>query len=192
MTSRSRDPVQRERLARECMTSFDLYFRTYWPDLVRFLKARASDTHLAEDIATEAMMAVSDNWDKLLTYKRPDSWLFKVALRKLRRVEARARHDGFLRENPESCVDDLRRDSFRDDWIEDNIDLISAVRRLRRRQCEVIGLHYLADYTIAETASILDMPVGTAKKHLNLGLAALRRHFGVVPTPPAAQGRISA
>lgn len=191
MTSRSRDPVQRARQARECVASFEEFYKVYWPILVHFLKPQASDTSLAEDIASETMLAASDKWDELPTYDRPDSWLFKVAVRKLRKVQARARHDGWLREDPGSSADDLRADAFRDDWIEDHIDLISAMRTLRRRQCEVIGLHYLADYTIAETASILDMPVGTAKKHLSLGLAALRRYFDGHPQM-ASQRRIPA
>lgn len=191
MTSRSRDPVQRAEQAKRCMESFDTFFKFYHPRLIRFLKPQASDTGLAEDIATETMLDASDKWDDLLTYDRPDSWLFKVAVRKLRKVQARARDDGWLREDPGSFANDLRADSYRDDWIEENMDLIKAMHALRRRQCEVIGLHYLADYTITETAWILDMPVGTAKKHLNRGLAALRRHFDA-PTPVTRQRRIPA
>jgi hypothetical protein len=37
------------------------------------------------------MMIALDKWDDLLTFERPDSWVFKVATRKLRRLEAQAR-----------------------------------------------------------------------------------------------------
>ncbi|HSZ44467.1 MAG TPA: hypothetical protein VK823_03970 [Streptosporangiaceae bacterium] len=37
------------------------------------------------------MMIALDKWDDLLTYERPDSRVFKVATRKLRRLEAQAR-----------------------------------------------------------------------------------------------------
>ncbi len=72
------------------MVSQDTFFTYYWPRLVRFLMTQASDSGWAEDAAAEAMSAVMDNWDLLLTYPRPDSWLFRVAIRKLRKLEQHA------------------------------------------------------------------------------------------------------
>ncbi len=161
------------------MVSFETFFQHYWPSLVHFLKAQANNSRFAEDVANQAMIAAADRWDDLLIYDRPDCWLFTVAIRMLRRLEARARRDGWLCEDPETFYNDLRAEALREDWVDDHIDLISAVRSLPRRQCEVIGLHYLCDYTIAETARMLDMPVGTVKAHLNAGLGALRQRFGV-------------
>src|SRR5581483_8106855 len=63
----------------------EVFFKYYWPRLVRYLKARAVDTNLAEDVAADAMIAFMDQWDYLFTHPRPDSWLFKVATRKLRK-----------------------------------------------------------------------------------------------------------
>lgn len=174
-----RDPTDRASKARMCMVSFDTFFKNYWPCLVRFLKSQASNSRFAEDVASQAMIAAADRWDDLLTYERPDCWLFTVAVRMLRRLEARARRDGWLCEDAETYDDDLRVDALRDGFVDAHIDLLAAVRSLPRRQCEVISLHYLCDCTIADTARILDMPVGTVKAHLNAGLGALRRHFGV-------------
>lgn len=179
MTDRSRDPADRAQMARMCMVSFDVFFANYWPGLVHFLKCQANNSRFAEDVASQAMIVAADKWDDLLTYDRPDCWLFKVAIRMLRRLEARARRDGLLCEDPGKFDDDLRIEALRDEWVDSHIDLISAVRSLPRRQCEVIGLHYLCDYTIAETARMLDIPVGTVKAHLNAGLGALRQHYGV-------------
>jgi RNA polymerase sigma-70 factor (ECF subfamily) len=179
MIDRSRDPAERAQIARMSMVSFDAFFMTHWPRLVRFLKTQANNSRFAEDVASQAMIAAADRWDDLLTYDRADCWLFKVALRMLRRLEARARRDGWLCETPETLNEDLRAEALRDDWVDNHIDLIAAVRSLPRRQCEVIGLHYLCDYTIVETARMLDTPVGTVKAHLNGGLVALREHFGV-------------
>jgi DNA-directed RNA polymerase specialized sigma24 family protein len=97
----------------------------------------------------------------------------------LRRLEARARRDGWLYGDAETFHDDLRIEALRDGFVDDHIDLIAAVRSLPRRQCEVIGLHYLCDLTIADTARILGMPVGTVKAHLHSGLDGLCAHFGV-------------
>lgn len=63
--------------------------------------------------------------------------------------------------------------------MEDHLDLIAGMRSLPNRQCEVIGLHYFGGYTLAETADILDISIGTAKKHLNRGLESLRQRQGL-------------
>lgn len=177
-----RGAADRGHQARMSMAAGDeTFFKDYWPRLVRYLKARATDTDLAEDVASEAMIVFMDNWDYLLTHPRPDSWLFKVATRKLRKLEtrARARDHCCLDEDLASSIGDLQAAAAGDVWIEDHIDLIAGMRSLPSRQCEVIGLHYFGGYTLAETADILDIQVGTAKKHLARGLESLRQHQGL-------------
>lgn len=191
MKDSSRDPTERAQKARMSTVSFDTFFIDYWPCLVRFLKSQANNSRFAEDVASQAMIAAADRWDELPTYDRPDCWLFTVAIRMLRRLEAKARRDGYLVEDPTTFDNDLQIERLHDEWVDKHIDLISAVRLLPRRQCEVIGLHYLCDYTIADTARMLGMPVGTVKAHLNAGLVALRRHFGVT-APQKSQRRIPA
>jgi hypothetical protein len=128
------DPKGRGKKARELIaSSFDDFYEYYWPRLVHALKAQASNTGWAEDVANEAMMAVLDKRDKLLTCERPDSWLYKVAIRKLRRLESRARDHCCLREDLAAAEDDLRTAAATDIWVEENADLIAAVRALPRR-----------------------------------------------------------
>jgi RNA polymerase sigma-70 factor, ECF subfamily len=169
----------------------EAFFKYYWPRLVRYLNTRAADTNLAEDVASDAMIAFLDRWDYLLTYRRPDSWLFKVATRKLRKLEKRARDHCCFDEDLASSVGDLQAAAASDMWIEDHIDLVATLRSLPSRQCEVIGLHYFGGYTLAETAEILDIEVGTAKKHLSRGLERLRQSQGIPATVKATR-RISA
>lgn len=101
---------------------------------------------------------------------------------KLRRLESRARDYCCLREDLAGAEDDLRIAVATDVWVEENADLIAAVRALPRRQGEVIILHYLTECTIGETARILGVHEGTVKKHLNRGLENLRQHQGVSVT----------
>jgi RNA polymerase sigma-70 factor (ECF subfamily) len=191
MTTDPRDGTSgRARTARMDPVSFEEFFRRYWPSLVRFLKLQAHNSRFAEDVASEAMIAAADKWDDLLTYDRPDCWLFNAAIRMLRRLEARARRDGWLCEDPETLAKDLRDESLRDEWVEAHVDVMAAVRLLPRRQSEVITTHYLLDRTIADTARILDMPVGTVKAHLNAGLVALRKHFEV-SAPQKSRKKVS-
>jgi RNA polymerase sigma factor (sigma-70 family) len=185
---KGRDPLQRGQEARESAESYEAFCRRYLPRVTRYLISQASDTGMAEDAAQEAMIAANIKWGEVRTYERPDSWLFMVATRKLRRMEARARERSSLREDLASVEDDLRIAATTDKWVEDHIDLVAAVRSLPRRQCEVIGLHYFGGYTLAETAQILGIEQGTAKKHLHRGLTFLRQHH-YDPARAAGSGR---
>jgi RNA polymerase sigma factor (sigma-70 family) len=163
--------------ARLRMTSAEALFAYYWPRLFHFLLSQTSDTGLAEDAAADAFEAALDNWDKLLTYERPDSWLFKVAIRGLRRQEGQARKLAVLDEDLASAEGDLRATAATDEWVEDHVDLVAAMRFLPRRQGEVIGLVWLGGYTLKETAEILGVTVGTVKQHHDRALDNLRKRL---------------
>jgi RNA polymerase sigma factor (sigma-70 family) len=183
--SQDRDPADRGHQARAlCMAGFDAFYMFYRTRLVRFVKVQGSNASWAEDVADDTMMAALDKWDFLLTYDRPDSWLFKVASRKLRQLEAQARRHCYLKEDLASSSSDLKIAAAQDEWVADHLDLITGMRSLPRRQCDVIALHHFGGYSIRETAQILEIKVATVKTHLYRGLQALRQHQGA----PAAAG----
>jgi RNA polymerase sigma-70 factor, ECF subfamily len=47
----------------------------------------------------------------------------------------------------------------------------------------VLLLHYQHDFSLEETAAILDIPVGTAKSRLHYGVATLRKHLTLERKP---------
>jgi RNA polymerase sigma factor (sigma-70 family) len=170
------DRVDSDRRARalQSMGSPEEFFRCYWPWLLRILASQANDFDLAEEAASETFMAALDNWDKLLEYERPDSWLYKVGTRKLRRLEARARAQGSLAEDRDGMEADLKHAASADEWVADHLDLVSALRMLPRRQTEVIVLRLLADCSVRETAQILGVTEGTVKTQLSRAIGKLR------------------
>jgi len=160
----SRPPEPQGRLE---ISSFPEFYGYWSPRLTRYLKTQTSDGRWVEDIAQDAMLAARGKWEELLTYDRPEVWLFKVATRMLRRWQAKAR---------EQCtsldeVVDRRAGSplvpDADEWVNDHIVLIAAIRTLPRRQREVLALHCLAGHTLAGTAQIMGITEGTAKTHLH-------------------------
>jgi RNA polymerase sigma-70 factor, ECF subfamily len=155
------------------MESQEKYFTLYWPRLVHFLLAQASNSSLAEDVAADTFLKAWGKWDMLLTYERPDSWLFKVAIRQLRREEAHARSKGSLAEDPIAMMADIEQAAEEDQWVADHRALIASIRTLPRRQAEVITC-MLLDYTTKETAETLGMSEGTVRAHLSLALGKLR------------------
>jgi RNA polymerase sigma factor (sigma-70 family) len=173
---KARDPAKRGQEARESAQSYETFYKRYQPRLTRYLVSQASDIGVVEDVVQETMIAAYDKLEEVQTYERPDSWLFKVATRKLRRMEARARERCLLPEDLAGAEDDLRLAAADDKWIDDHIDLVAAIRSLPRRQCEVISLHYLVGYTLTETAQILGIAESTVKTHAYRGLSFLQQH----------------
>jgi RNA polymerase sigma factor (sigma-70 family) len=159
--------------ARLSMGSQEAFFKLYWPRLVRFLLTQATDSSLAEEVAMDTFWKALVNWDVLLRCERPDSWLFKVALRELRSQEAHARMRGRLEEDPIASMADIRQAAVMDEWVANHLTLTAAIRALPRRQAEVIGCA-LVGCTTKETAQILGMTEGTARSHLCLALGKLR------------------
>jgi RNA polymerase sigma factor (sigma-70 family) len=164
------------------MTSFPDFYRQWWPPLVRCLISQASDTRWAEDVAQEAMLTARDNWERLLTFERPDAWLFKVAIRTLRRLEARAREQCLLPDDNGAATGDLVVAAAMDDWVADHLDLVAALRSLPRRQGEVAVLHGLAGYTFAEAGQILGIAEPTAKKHFQRARERLQQLLDPAPS----------
>jgi RNA polymerase sigma-70 factor (ECF subfamily) len=78
-----------------------------------------------------------------------------------------------------------------DDWVDDHLDLIVALRSLPRRQSEVLALHHMLGYTLTETAEILQIDKLTVKTHLYRALARLRQQgHQTQPEPTELGGRI--
>jgi DNA-directed RNA polymerase specialized sigma24 family protein len=144
--------------------SFDAFCRHYLPVLERFLICQARDSRWTADIARDSMIAAGGRWAALLATGRPDCWLFEAATRELRRLEARARSRCQARA-------ELRIEAGADSWVCDHLGVIRAVRSLPRRQAEVVGLHLLVGYPIAEAARILGICAGTASTQLDRGMA---------------------
>lgn len=122
----------------------------------------------AEDAAQEALARAYLHWDKINGYA--EAWVVRVASnctigswRKSRRVINLVEEEGRVTAAGPNG---------------DRIDLLRALRRLPRRQREVVTLRYLADLPEAEVARALDCTPGTVKQHASRGLAALRASLG--------------
>jgi RNA polymerase sigma factor (sigma-70 family) len=59
--------------------------------------------------------------------------------------------------------------------------LVAGLRRLSRRQREVLVLRYAVGLKEAEVAPILGLSPGTVSTHARRGFAALRRHVAADP-----------
>ncbi|MBI5103544.1 MAG: sigma-70 family RNA polymerase sigma factor [Solirubrobacterales bacterium] len=144
---------------------------------------------LAEDVVQEAFLSL---WRSGARYDRARgsvrTWVLGI-------VHNRA-IDGLRR----SMVHDKRRAS--DEGIEERFESgertdVEAVRRreaaevrhalssLPPEQCRAIELAYFGGFSHAEIATMLDMPIGTVKGRIRLGLEKLRGALGELVESPA-------
>lgn len=146
--------------------SFDVFYRRELPGLVALARA-LSGSSSADDIAQDSMLIAYRHWDTVASLDVPAAWVRRVCANRcvstLRRraVESRALlRIRSRREEPAPMAD--VHEAF---WAE--------VRRLPRRQAQVIALHYIYDLGVAEVASTLGCAEGTVKVHLFRARAVL-------------------
>ena len=145
-------------------------FEEAFPDLYR-LAYRVSfrvlgDRGDAEDVAQEALARAHLRWARLR--ERPEGWIVTVATNLSIDRHRRRRRVSSLGSEPLALVDVHQSE---------RIDLARALRRLPRRQREVVVLRYLADWSEKDVAIALAVSVGAVKSHASRGLAALRHHL---------------
>jgi RNA polymerase sigma-70 factor (sigma-E family) len=144
-------------------------FETHYPGLVRFCALMSGDAHVAEDLAQEAFVRVSERFERA-DVANVGAYLRRTALNvwknRLRRLmverRARARRPD-LPPEPSSTED---RDLL---W--------SAVRRLPAGQRACLALRFYEDLSERETAEVLGCSIGTVKSQTSRALARLRKEL---------------
>lgn len=115
----------------------------------------------AEELAQDAFLAAHRRWAAISQYDDPAAWVRRVcanrstSLVRRRTSEARAlaRFAG--------------RRVLPDELPPDAAAFWAQVRRLPRRQAQVVALHYLDDLSVADVAAVLGCAEGTVKAHLH-------------------------
>ena len=145
---------------------FESFYRRELVGVVALARALCGPAH-ADDVAQEAMLAAYRRWDDVQHLDRPGAWVRRVAVNmatstlRRRTVEAKA----LLRlgaRPPVVAELEPSADAF---WAE--------VRRLPRRQAQVVAMHYVEDLSVADVAVTLGCAEGTVKQHLSRARTAL-------------------
>jgi len=147
--------------------SFELAFADLYRLAYRVAFRILGDRPEAEDIAQEALARATLRWDKL--HDRPEGWVTRVASNLALDRYRRRRRRPPVQTGPLGIVDDR---------TVERSDLVNALRRLPRRQREVVVLRYLADLSEGDVARALGCSVGSVKTHASRGLSALRGQLG--------------
>ena len=145
---------------------FEFFYSTMYRPLLRALMPLVLDLPAAEEVAQEAFLRAYRNWERLSSYDDPQGWLYRVAMRvavsRWRRLRsAAAALARYGPPQPAAGPDEI------------SVAVFAALARLPLTQRQVLVMHHMLGYPVAEVATELRVPVGTVKARLSRGRAAL-------------------
>jgi RNA polymerase sigma-70 factor (ECF subfamily) len=148
--------------------------------LVAQVYAFTSDVTEAQDVVQEAFARALARPRGFADIDNPEAWLRTVAVNLVRRKWRRRRllDTILLRERPVQRLIEPGPEP-------DRTDLTGALAALPERYREVVVLHYFADLSVDEIATVLSVPVGTIKSRLSRARAAMAAHLDGYSTETA-------
>jgi RNA polymerase sigma-70 factor (sigma-E family) len=148
-------------------------YAAHWRHLVRLGVLLVHDQGVAEEIVQDSFVAVHARWGRL---QDPDRGLAYLRRSVVNRARSHHRHLGVVRrqgerEAPPAPAPGADHSSYD---VAQRAEVLDALRRLPRRQREVLALRYYVDLSEAEIADVLGISPGAVKSHASRGVAALR------------------
>jgi RNA polymerase sigma-70 factor (ECF subfamily) len=132
------------------------------------------DGDRAQDAVQEALVSA---WRDLRALRDPDAWeawLHRLTVRACYRLASRERRRNLVELQVAPDPDLVPSVDFSLSHAErDRMERV--LEQLPIEQRTVMVLHFYLDLPLTQAATILDIPVGTAKSRLHYGLQALRR-----------------
>jgi RNA polymerase sigma factor (sigma-70 family) len=121
---------------------------------------------LAEDLVAEAFTRALMSWRKVSQQPSPKGWVVRTALN--------TSVSWWRRNRREVLADTIEAPGIPDRYPGLDTAMVTALRRLPKRQREVVTLRILLDLDTATTAATLGIAQGTVGAHLNRTIAVLR------------------
>ena len=148
--------------------SYEWFFRTEFPQVVRTAYLVMYDQDGARDVAQEAFVQLLRHWAKVSKYDKPEAWVRRVAIRLAVKAAKKQR-----RLSPFTDADDQHASSSLPDP-----DLARAVASLPRTQRAAVVLFYFEDRPVSDIAEVLECSESTAKVHLYRARKKLAEQLG--------------
>ena len=135
------------------------------------LRRMGADSATADDLAQDAFMTGFEQAAEFRGEGTFGAWIRRIAarlyLKKVKR-EARLIFSDAVEPNEDVTARDASKDAA------SRIDLDEALKSLSRGERLCVSLCYGADWSHAEAAEALNIPIGTVKSHVKRGLDKLR------------------
>ncbi|HEY0537944.1 MAG TPA: sigma-70 family RNA polymerase sigma factor [Actinoallomurus sp.] len=155
---------------------FQEFYGTSRDTCLRAVLASVGDRQLAEDLVAEAFTRAWVSWRSVSRHPAPSAWIVRTALNTRVSWWRRRRREVAL-EGDHDVADTTAGDPDLDPA------LLTALRRLPRRQREVIVFRVFLDLDTQATAKVLGIAPGTVTAHLSRAVTTLRGHLVTVDNP---------
>ena len=156
------DEVAPAGLAAADHDEFGDFYRRSWDGVARALSLALGDTDLAVEATDEAMARAYARWDKIRRYDNPAGWVYRVGLN-----WSRSYHRRLARKLPFRQPDTVEPPPVADPAIRE------ALAALPFSQRSVVVCRLLLDWSVAETATALDLRPATVRTRLHRALRTL-------------------
>jgi RNA polymerase sigma-70 factor (sigma-E family) len=159
----------------------DLLFRRHYPDLLRLAYCLLGERSQAEDAVQDAFVSLYSHWNGLRDPAAAPDYLRSAVINRCRsRVRALVRERKGRRLQ---VVVDPTQASSEDAAVTraEGSRLARVVQRLPRRQREVVVCRYYLELSVAETAELLEITVGSVKRHAHRAIETLGDRLEVTP-----------
>jgi RNA polymerase sigma-70 factor (sigma-E family) len=146
-------------------------YRSHRLSLLRLAAFLVDDRAIAEELVQDAFAALYQRWESLAGKSAAPSYLRATVVNGARSAQHRR---GIVRRHlRDAGPDALPPADFAVLLAEEHREVVAALRRLPRRQREVLVLRYWANLGDAEIAEILGISPGTVKSTASRALDAL-------------------
>lgn len=151
-------------------------FRREYGRMLLFARVIVDDRASAEDVVQDAFAGLYGHWSSLKDDHAAVSYLRTTVANRARSHLRRRRTARSYLTPPAVDEPSAEQEAVRSD---DHRRVLNALRRLPKRQREVLVLRYFFDLTEAQIAYELQISRGSVKQHASRGLAALGQSAGV-------------
>ena len=156
------------------LDAFEALIRSRMEAVFRLGIAILGDEADAADAAQETFICA---WRQLSSLRKPDhfdAWFQRIAVNSCK-TALRARRRRRVREVPSLAAGEIHEPYFDDRGPSDAAALTDTLATLPLDQRVILALHHLEGRPLAEIASLLGVPVGTAKSRLFHARGALAK-----------------
>jgi RNA polymerase sigma factor (sigma-70 family) len=154
--------------------AFDELIAAWQGPLFHYARRITGDDEAARDVVQDVWLRVLRGIQRLRDGSRLRPWLFGIARRALM-----DRFRVLYATPPSSDVDagDVMAEDDSDDIEADLSSMHASLARLPLVEREILTLFYLQEQSLAETADVLGIPIGTVKSRLFRARLLLRREI---------------
>ncbi len=150
-------------------------YAEHWAGLVRLATLLLRDQGRAEEVVQDAFVALHRRWSGLQEPVKAVAYLRRSVVNGCRST---IRHRVVVDRQPAERPGVAPSAEASVLVGEQRSELVEALRRLPRRQREVLVLRYFSDLSEADIAATLGISRGAVKSHSARGIAALKKTWG--------------